>query len=184
MSAERPISLGFLGALAALGAAVPAFYREEVLAAPLAPLVAATARVTHWLIGLAGMSAELDGVTISAPGGFAYEVYFRCTGFLPVVCLAVAVLAHPAPWRRRLAGLLVGVPVLLGLNLVRLVHLFQLGVSWPQVFEVAHSVVWEAAIVVAVASVFLGYLAWCGAAGGSAGRRPVPGRAVAAGAGR
>lgn len=180
MTAERPTSLGSLGALAALGVAVPAFYREAVLAAPLEPAVAVTARVTHWLIGLAGMSAELDDATISAPGGFAYEVYFRCTGFLPVICVAVAILAHPAPWRRRLAGLAVGVPVLLGLNFVRLVHLFQLGVSRPEVFDVAHSVVWEAAIVVAVASVFLGYLAWCEPAAGGGDRRAALAQVAAA----
>lgn len=152
---------GFAIAVALFAAAVPSFYRQEVLAEPLAPLVLLTAEGTHWLLQSIGIAATREGAILSAPGGFAYEVYYRCTGFLPVLCLLVCVLAYPAALRRKLAGLVVGVPLLLAFNLIRLVHLFHIGVTHPDLFGLSHEVLWEVATVLAVALVWLGYMIWC-----------------------
>ncbi|MCP4200719.1 MAG: exosortase H [bacterium] len=154
---------GFLIAVALFAAAVPFFYREDVLGEPLAPLVLLTAKTTYGVLQWAGIAVARDGPILSAPGGFAYEVYYRCTGFLPVLCLTVGVLAFPAPIRRKLVGLAIGIPLLLGFNLVRLVHLFQIGVTRPDLFDLAHTYLWEAATILSVAVVWLGYVAWYGA---------------------
>lgn len=161
MNPRRRIPYGFAIAVALFAAAVPFFYREEVLGEALEPLVLATADATQALLASLGVAATRDGAVLSAPEGFAYEVYYRCTGFLPVLCLLVFVLTYPAPWHRKLLGLAAGVPLLLAFNLVRLAHLFYLGVTRPELFSIAHAYVWEAATVVAVVSVWLVYRIWC-----------------------
>ncbi len=71
--------------------------------------------------------------------------------------LAVAICAYRSTWRLKAVGVALGVPLLLGLNMMRLVHLFYLGVYRPQLFHVAHAYAWQA---VMVAAVFILWLAW------------------------
>jgi exosortase/archaeosortase family protein len=136
--------------LAALGALTFLGYRESVLGPPLAGLCALTARAVLVALQMLGVPATLDGTILSHPGGFTCEIYYRCTGFLPVVCLTVAIWASRGRGLRKLAGIALGVPLLLALNLLRVVHVFLVGVTRPDLFELVHGVVWEAAIVAAV----------------------------------
>ena len=55
--------------------------------------------------------------------------------------LTAAILASPGAMRRKVIGLAVGVPILIALNLTRLVHLFSLGVYHPEAFTLAHDIV-------------------------------------------
>ncbi len=118
-------------------------YREDVLGGPLSAWVELTARITAWLLHRLGLEAVRTAAVIHHPSGFAYEIYYRCTGVLPAAVLAILILAHPGTWRQKFLGLAVGIPLLVALNLVRLVHLFTLGVHSPGAFALAHGVVWE-----------------------------------------
>ncbi|MGH7321640.1 MAG: exosortase H, partial [Candidatus Rokuibacteriota bacterium] len=156
----RQVNLRFLAVLAGFAGVVFLTYREEVLGTLVAPLTAWTAGVTLGLIRQAGMEATRVAAVVSHPSGFAYEIYYRCTGVLPVAFLATAILAYPGRWQRKLVGLLVGVPVLMALNLTRLVHLFYLGVHHPAVFDFAHSVLWEGLVILAILGLWLGWARW------------------------
>lgn len=136
--------------MAVLGLLVFAGYRESVLAGPLAGVCALTARAAHLLLGSLGVPVALDGTTLSHPGGFACEVYFRCSGILPVAGLAFAIWASPGTARRRIAGIALGTPLLLMLNLTRIAHVFVVGATRPELFDLVHGVAWEAATVAAV----------------------------------
>ncbi len=139
-------------------------YREDVLGTLLAPLTTWTAGVTPVLLRWAGMEATRVATVVSHPSGFAYEIYYRCTGFLPVAVLTTAILASPGRWRRKLVGLVVGVPVLIALNLARLVHLFYVGVHRPAAFDFAHAVLWQGLVILAIAGLWLGSTCWAGSA--------------------
>lgn len=141
--------------LAALAALVLVGYRDSVLGPPLAGWSALTARAAFAVLRALAVPASLDGTILAHPGGFACEVYYRCTGFLPLVCLAVAILASPGRARRKLAGIALGAPLLLGLNLLRVVHVFIVGATRPDLFGLMHGVVWEAAIVAAVIGIWM-----------------------------
>jgi hypothetical protein len=52
------------------------------------------------------------------------------------------------------------VPLVLGVNLLRLAHLFVLGVNAPRLFTLAHTVLWEVAIVVITGAMWLGWSRW------------------------
>ena len=118
------------------------------------PVAAATAA----LVRAAGLEVEQQGPVLRHPGGFAMEVYWRCTGLVPAAFLAAVVLACPAPLRFRLLGALVGSGFIFLLNLSRLSSLFAVGAFLPQSFARAHDL-WEAVIVL---SVPIAWLAWLG----------------------
>jgi exosortase H (IPTLxxWG-CTERM-specific) len=160
MHLTRQLNLRFVAVMSGFVGAVLLTYREDVLGVLLAPLTTWTTRATLALLHWLGMEATRVATVISHPMGFAYEIYYRCTGFLPVTFLVAAILATPGPWRRKLVGLLVGVPLLIALNLTRLVHLFYLGVYHPAAFHFAHSVMWEGFLILATLGVWLVLARW------------------------
>ncbi len=160
MSLTRQLNLRFFVLMAAFVGVVLLTYREDMVGSLLAPLTTLTAQITLALVHWAGMEATRATTVLSHPGGFAYEIYYRCTGFLPMALLTVSILASPGPLRRKCVGLAVGVPILIGLNLARLVHLFYLGVYKPAAVNVAHAVLWEGFLILAIFGLWLGWTKW------------------------
>jgi exosortase H (IPTLxxWG-CTERM-specific) len=160
MPVTRQLNLRFALVMVGFAGVTLLTYREDVLGALLAPLTTWTARVTLALLHWVGMEATRMATVVSHPSGFAYEIYYRCTGFLPVAFLMTAILASPGHWRRKLVGLVVGVPVLIALNLTRLVHLFYVGVYHPAAFDLAHSVLWEGFLILAILGLWLIFTRW------------------------
>src|SRR3990170_405554 len=156
MHVTRQLNLRFVAVMVGFAGVALLTYREDVLGAPLAPVTMWTARATLALLHWLGMVAT----RVSHPSGFAYEIYYRCTGFLPVAFLTTAILAYPGRWRRKLVGLVVGVPLLIALNLTRLAHLFYLGAHNPAAFNFAHSVMWEGFLILAVLGLWLSWTHW------------------------
>ena len=144
-------------------------YRDGVLGPLLAPVTVFTAQATLALLHVLGIEAARFGTVISHPGGFAYDIHYRCTGVLPVAFLVVSILAYPRPLPPRLVGVAIGVPLLIALNFVRLVHLFQVGVQHPAAYHLLHKVLWEGVIVAAVLGLWLSWRRW------ARGRQPLVG---------
>jgi exosortase/archaeosortase family protein len=160
MSATTQLNLRFATVMAVFAGVVFLTYREEVLGALLTPVATVTAEMTLVMLRWAGMVGVRVATVISHPDGFAYEIYYRCTGFLPVAFVTLAILASPGPLRRKVIGLALGVPVLIVLNLTRLVHLFYVGVHSPAAFDFAHAVVWEGLLILAIFALWLGWARW------------------------
>lgn len=160
MARPTKASLRYALVLAVVAVVLWLVFRDEVMGAVLVFWRIGVAKATLALIHWAGMEATREASAIYHPSGFAYEISRGCTGFVPAALLATAVAAYPATGRRKLAGLLLGVPLLLGVNLTRLVHLYYLGVHQPQWFETAHRVVWEGIIVLTVLGLWLAWTMW------------------------
>lgn len=116
------------------------------------------AAVTAALVRTAGLEIEQQGPVLRHPGGFAMEVYWRCTGLLPAAFLAAVILACPSSLSWRLLGATIGGGLILVLNLSRLLSLYAVGAYRPQSFASAHDL-WELVIVL---SVPIAWLAWLG----------------------
>lgn len=174
MLARAP-GLRFTSIVGAFTVAVVVLFRDELVGPLVLPLRVLTARAALVLIQGVGIDAFREATALYHPGGFAYEVSRGCLGLIPAAFLTVGVLAYPAERRRKLVALVVGVPVLFAINLVRLVHLFYLGVHRPDLFRPAHQLVWQALI---VAAVFLLWLTATGQVGTGRlrGRQGVPGK--------
>lgn len=119
-----------------------------------------TANIVAAAMRLIGIDAVQENVVVFRNADFAYQIYYRCIGVLPISALAIAILASPAGRRAKFLGLAIGIPSVLLLNLLRLVHLFAIGVSYPEHFWIAHRVLWEATILGATFLMWAVWLRW------------------------
>ncbi len=129
------------------------------------------ALVHPWTAAVARLSAALvtpfDGhvlafgrVLQSTSDGFAVSIEAGCNGVEASLILAAAILAFPAPWTRKAAGIAGGLLAVQLLNLVRVISLFYLGQWSRTAFEWAHLYVWQTLIMVDVLVVWLLWLRW------------------------
>lgn len=150
----------FIAVVATLAGAFALAFRDDVLGRLLGPLELVTAQTTVALLHFMNIEAVRLASQIHHPGGFAYEIYYRCTGVLPIAIFTICVLATPAAWRHKGIGLIVGIPLLLALNLVRLIHLFYVGIHAPAAFDIVHGVLWEGMIILATLGLWWGWNRW------------------------
>lgn len=123
------------------------------------PFTAAIAQVCVWLVGLFDPSAIAHGKILqSTTTDFAISIERGCNGVEAVIILVSAMLAFPAPWKRKLAGIGIGFVAIQALNLVRIISLFYLG-QWSRLwFDWFHLYLWQALIVLDALVVFLIWL--------------------------
>jgi len=123
------------------------------------PWTAGIARVSMALAGLFDANVAANGVTLySTANGFAVTILAGCNGLEAMIVLFAAIVAYPAPWKHRAAGIVVGTLAIQALNLVRILSLFYIG-QWSQaVFEWAHLYGWQALIMLDVLVVWLLWL--------------------------
>jgi exosortase H (IPTLxxWG-CTERM-specific) len=122
--------------------------------------------VVPWTNTLAAISADIvklfdgsvlaDGKVLqSSRNGFAVSIEAGCNGVEATIVLIAAMLAFPASWQRKLAGLAIGIVAVQALNVIRVISLFYLG-QWSQdAFEFAHLYVWQALIMLDVLVIWL-----------------------------
>jgi exosortase H (IPTLxxWG-CTERM-specific) len=122
--------------------------------------------VVPWTDTLAAVSAAIvklfdptvvaDGKLLqSGQNGFAVSIEAGCNGVEATIVLVAAILAFPASWKRRLAGLVIGIVAVQALNIVRVISLFYLGQWNVDAFDFAHRYVWQALIMLDVLIVWL-----------------------------
>jgi exosortase H (IPTLxxWG-CTERM-specific) len=122
--------------------------------------------VVPWTDTLATISAGIvkvfdpgvmaDGKVLqSGSNGFAVSIEAGCNGVEATIVLVAAILAFPAPWKRKLVGLAVGIVAVQALNVIRVISLFYLGQWSFDAFDFAHRYVWQALIMLDVLIVWL-----------------------------
>lgn len=121
----------------------------------------ATAIIVASLSNALGVEAGTSQLLVwfggAGDGGFQYYVTDACSAISIVVTYAIAVLAYPVAWDSRLSGLLFGIPVLVGVNIIRLVTVGWVGLYSRSHFDAVHSYGWP---VLHVAGVGLLWMAW------------------------
>ena len=156
----KQLNLRFVCIMLLYGGVVFFVYRDEVLATFLAPLAKATAFITSMLVRQADIEVLREGAVLTHPNGFSYEIAYTCTGLLPVVTFIVCIVAYPAAMRHKWQGIVIGVPVLLLVNYLRLANLFYIGIYFPEAFRLAHEVIWEGLLAIAFIGLWLGWIGW------------------------
>lgn len=125
----------------------------QALVKPWTELVASAA---SGLIGAFDGDAISQGILLySRSTGFAITIEAGCNGVEAMLVLLAGVLAYPAPWRFKLAGLAIGAVAIQALNLARIVSLFYLGQWDRDWFEWAHLYVWQSLIMLDAMIVWL-----------------------------
>jgi exosortase H (IPTLxxWG-CTERM-specific) len=124
--------------------------------AVVVPFTAAVARVSAAGLRLLGEDASVTGTEIRS-SRFAVNIENGCNGVETALLFGAAVLAFPAPWRRRLLGLLAGFVAIQAINLVRVVSLFWIGAHRPALFSSSHTVLWQSIVVLCGVLLFLAW---------------------------
>ncbi len=99
------------------------------------------------------------GPRLHAPGG-GINVINGCEGIDVMFLMIAAMLVAPIPMKARLAGMVLGILVTLGLNQIRVIGLFYAYRMDRGVFDMLHGVVAPMLLIVAVAGYFLFWLNW------------------------
>lgn len=124
---------------------------------------------TDWLSGYLEAYARLAGAVLHwfdravavtgsrIDGRFSLQIVRNCDAIEINILFASAVLAFPAPLKRRMLGALVGLALLVGANVLRICLLYYLGVEHPAWFEPAHEELLPLLLVGLAALIFLGF---------------------------
>ncbi|HEX6903695.1 MAG TPA: exosortase H [Thermoanaerobaculia bacterium] len=110
------------------------------------PFTAGVARASGAALDLLGQNVRMDG-TIIRSSRFAVNIRNGCNGVEAMLIFLAAVLAFPAPWKARLAGLALGFVAIQAVNLVRVVALFLTGAYFPKLFDTSHTVIWQTVVI-------------------------------------
>jgi exosortase H (IPTLxxWG-CTERM-specific) len=133
------------------------------------PFTSGLAWVCTGLIHVFDDNVTTIGKVISSPTGWAVSIEAGCNGVEAVLILAAAIFAFPAPWKHRFIGFGLGFLAIQGLNIVRIISLFYIGL-WERNacvpgaechtvwFEWFHLYLWQALIILDALVVWLIWL--------------------------
>jgi exosortase H (IPTLxxWG-CTERM-specific) len=110
------------------------------------PFTAGVARVSGAVLRLLGQDVTMQGTVIRTPR-FAVNIRNGCNGIEAMLIFLAAVLAFPASWKSRLAGLALGIIAIQIINVVRVAALFLTGVYLPKIFDASHTVIWQTIVI-------------------------------------
>jgi exosortase H (IPTLxxWG-CTERM-specific) len=110
------------------------------------PFTAGIARASGAVLDLLGQDVTMQGTIIRSPR-FAVNIRNGCNGVEAMMIFLAAVLAFPAPWRSRVAGLALGILAIQVVNLIRVVALFLTGAYFPKLFDTSHTVIWQTVVI-------------------------------------
>ena len=114
--------------------------------------------VTAFFLESAGMAVRTSSTILRIPGA-ALDIRFGCNGLEAMLIYSIALLAFPAPWIKRVTGILAGFVIMQALNIVRIIALAFVRVHCPGFFELFHIYIAQG-ILIAVALVL--FIAWIG----------------------
>ena len=120
----------------------------------IVPFTEGIARVSGVLLNLIGQHVTVSGTVVHSPR-FGVNINNGCNGVEAMLILLASIIAFPASLRARGIGLLLGAIAVQVLNAIRIVTLYLLGAYQPRLFEMFHTAVWQAIIILAAIGFFL-----------------------------
>jgi len=91
----------------------------------------------------AGARAEVQYGNVIVTGSASLLVNHECTGLFVFAVLVSFIVAYPAPWWHKLAGMAVGLTALTAVNIARIATLVRLVELYPGLFDYFHEYVWQ-----------------------------------------
>jgi exosortase H (IPTLxxWG-CTERM-specific) len=147
--------LSFLVSLAVLGLAyshLTAKYHDNILW-----LMDFTATACGFVLSIFSNAVNYSGKYVSY-NGFSVEIIDECTGLLEMVIYLAAVVSFSASIRKKLIGIVTGVPAIYLFNILRIIVLLIAGSMSKRVFDFMHLYFWQATLILMIATVWIGWL--------------------------
>lgn len=111
------------------------------------PLVNVYASFSGKILNLLGQQTTVFGDTISS-SRFSVGIKQGCDAAEPMVLLIAGILAFPSSLKKKIYGLLTGLLILFVLNIVRIISLYFIGASHPELFDTMHLEVWQVIFII------------------------------------
>jgi len=145
---QRPDARFLVIFLAILGVAFTTIALNKVNDAVVIPYTGFVARLSGAVLGLLGEDITVAGCDVSS-SRFAVTIYNGCNGLITSLIFVSGVLAFPASWRAKAVGVVAGLLAIQGINLVRIVSLYYIGVFLPDYFDESHILIWQSLVILA-----------------------------------
>ena len=141
-------------AFVALACGLFGVYEWAEATARFRPVNVANAAACAAVLRLCGVPAAHHGTMVDL-GGAGMEIISECSGVYVFILFAAAVLAFPTTWRARARGLAFGLPLLLAVNVGRLVTLGAIVRYRPALLPLFHEYLWQVFFVLAVVALYV-----------------------------
>jgi exosortase/archaeosortase family protein len=113
--------------------------------------------LTSKALVLLGIPCTFNGSIIELPS-ISLDVKFGCNGIEAVMMYSIAVLAYPAPWKKKTAGIIAGFFILQTANIVRIVLLVYSALHFKNLFDYIHVYIAQGIMIALSLAVFFIYL--------------------------
>jgi len=113
--------------------------------------------LTSKILLLLGIPTTCQGSVIRLPS-IALDVRFGCNGLEAIMIYAVAVIAFPSSWKKKLMGILGGFVVIQAINILRIVSLAYSAIHFKSLFEYIHIYVAQGLMIAVSLGIFFIYL--------------------------
>jgi len=106
-----------------------------------------------------GPGIQRKGNWLVGPRG-SVSIVNDCSPHVAFLLFAAVVVAFPAGWRARLAGMALGALLIHLFNTTRILALMEIQNSKPEWFDFAHTYLWQTGTVIALFACFALWLRW------------------------
>jgi exosortase H (IPTLxxWG-CTERM-specific) len=144
----------FLVTFAAVAVAFFAVYQWSEATARFRPVNEVNAAACALVLRLCGIDADRTGTLVHVGAG-GMEIISECSAIYVLILFAAAVIAFPTAWGARLRGLALGLPILLAVNVLRLVTLGAVVRYKPAWLPLFHEYLWQVLFVLLVCGLYL-----------------------------
>ncbi|MCK4634783.1 MAG: archaeosortase/exosortase family protein [Candidatus Aenigmarchaeota archaeon] len=105
-------------------------------------------------LNLMGVSVERQGFLLIFEN-FSVNISKDCTGWKGLLFLSALILSTKASWKKKAAGLAVGLPAFFAFNLLRILFMIWLGMKNPELFDLFHDFLWQFSMIIVVLVLWL-----------------------------
>ncbi len=131
---------------------------------PIKKLIDLNGMYTDLIVKLTALILKPFSIIQSAQGslihlkGLTLDVKFGCNGLEAFLIYAAGILSFPAPWNKKLKGLLVGLLIIQALNIIRIAALGLSGIYLKKYFHYIHVYIAQGIMIAVALIVFLFWL--------------------------
>lgn len=118
------------------------------------PITYFTTLITGSILRIFYSSITINNFHIVSKSGIDMEIIYECTGIYGIIVYSSAILATWFPAYDKLKGIIIGVPIIYGANILRLVLLFVASLIYPPSFEFLHTYFWQLFLIIVVVLLF------------------------------
>ncbi|MCD6477426.1 MAG: archaeosortase/exosortase family protein [Candidatus Aenigmarchaeota archaeon] len=115
----------------------------------LDPLQSFIAQHVFYFLKMTGMNPNMNGFSISLDKT-SIIINKDCTGWKGILFFSALVLSTSSSWKKRIWGILIGIPSIFSVNILRIIVMIWIGINSPEFFQLIHDILWQSSMILLV----------------------------------